>query len=272
MVSYREEIIQVGERKVRLLRGGAGPSLFYLHDSFSSSWLPLHECLAANFEVFVPTHPGFSGSESELDDFEHMEDIIFHYLDLCAALRLERVTLVGASFGGWIAAEWAVRYGRMLQSLVLIDALGLRLSKAPAADILSLNPAALRQAAFADPTSLPALETIPNIPKAEAIESTILARRALARFAWQFPDNPKLRRYLNRIGLPTLILWGAKDAIVPSDHGRAYQEGIQRSELVLLDNVAHLPHVEAPEACARIMADFLRRTVPEPKLSQNTMA
>jgi pimeloyl-ACP methyl ester carboxylesterase len=261
MAIYREETVNLGSRKLRLLRGGTGPFLLYLHDSFSSSWLPLHECLAGDFEVFVPTHPGFSGSENDLDEFEQMEDLLFHYLDLCAALGLERVALVGASFGGWIAAEWAVRYGHMLQSLVLIDALGLRLNETPAADILSLDPVALRHAAFGEPASLLALETIPNMPKAEAIENTILARRSLARFAWQFPDNPKLQRYLSRIALPTLILWGVKDAIVPPEHGRAYQEGIRRSELVLLDKLAHLPHVEAPETCARVVADFLRRTI-----------
>jgi pimeloyl-ACP methyl ester carboxylesterase len=272
MASYRDEMIKVGTRSVRLLRGGTGPSLLYLHDSFSSSWLPLHEQLAANFEVFVPTHPGFAGSENELAGFEHMEDIVFHYLDMCAALGLDHPVLIGPSFGGWLAAEWAVRYGYMLQSLVLIDALGLRLSEAPSADILGLDPAALRQAAFADATSLLALETIPNMPKAEAIESTILARRALARFAWQYPDNPGLRRYLKRVRLPTLILWGAKDAIVRPEHGRAYQEGIGNSELIVLDHVAHLPHVEAPETCARVIGDFLRRTVARPKVSGNITA
>ena len=145
-----------------------------------------------------------------------------------------------------------------MKSLVLIDALGLRLTDAPAADILSLDPGAMRQAMFGDPASALALETIPNTPKAEAMESTILARRALARFAWQFPDNPRLRRYLHRIQLPTLILWGEHDGIVTSAHGKAYHEGIAKSEFVMVPKIGHLPHIEAPETCVDIMVNFLR--------------
>jgi pimeloyl-ACP methyl ester carboxylesterase len=240
-----------------LFRGGAGPRLLFLHDSFCPSWLPLHEQLAAHFEVLVPVHPGFSGSEDAFDEFEEMEDLVFHYLDLCATLGIDRPALAGASFGGWIAAEWAVRYGDMLQSLILIDALGLRLTDAPAADIFSLDPVAMRQAMFGDPTSLLALETIPNTPKAESIESTILARRALARFAWQFPDNCRLRRYLRRIRLPTLVLWGERDGIVSTAHGKAYHESIGQSEFLTLAKLGHLPHLEAPERCARVIAEFL---------------
>ena len=73
-----------------------------------------------------------------------MEDVVFHYVDLCETLRLDQPVVAGASFGGWIAAEWAMRYSRTLSGLVLIDPLGLRVPEAPAADILSLDPAASR--------------------------------------------------------------------------------------------------------------------------------
>ena len=258
IMTCKEETVKVRARNVRLYRGGAGPSLLFLHDSFCPSWLPLHEQLAAHFEVLVPIHPGFSGSEDDFDQFEEMDDLLFHYLDLCDALRLDCPSLAGASFGGWIAAEWAIRYGHSLKTLVLIDALGLRLTDAPAADILGLDPGAMRQAMFGDPAAALALETIPNTPKAEALESTILARRALARFAWQFPDNPRLRRYLQRIQLPTLILWGERDSIVTSAHGKAYHEGIAKSEFVIVPKMGHLPHIEAPETCADLMVNFLR--------------
>ena len=258
MMTCKEETITVSGQNVRLFRGGAGPSLLFLHDSFCPSWLPLHEELAAHFEVLVPIHPGFSGSEADFDQFEEMDDLLFHYLDLCDALRLDRPSLAGASFGGWIAAEWAIRYGHSLKTLVLIDALGLRLTDAPAADILGLDPGAMRQAMFGDPAAALALETIPNTLKAEAMESTILARRALARFAWQFPDNPRLRRHLHRIQLPTLILWGERDGIVTSAHGKAYHEGIAKSKFVTVAKSGHLPHVEAPKVCAGIMVNFLR--------------
>jgi pimeloyl-ACP methyl ester carboxylesterase len=260
MTTYKEETVTVRGRKVRLFRGGEGPPLLFLHDSFSPSWLPIHEKLAADFEVLVPIHPGFAGSEESFDELEEMEDLVFHYLDLCAALGLRRPLLAGASFGGWISAEWALRYSDSLSKLILIDALGLRVEGAPAADILSLDPAAMRQAIFGNPTAAVAMEIIPDAPKADDIVGTILARRALARFAWQFPDNPRLLRYLYRIAAPTLIVWGERDGFVSTAHGEAYHEGIGGSELKMIPNAGHLPHLEAPEACADVMSSFLIKT------------
>ena len=242
------------------MRGGAGPQLLFLHDSFCPSWLPIHDQLAAELEVLVPIHPGFARSDESFDEFEEMEDLVFHYLDLCTALGLHRPLLAGASFGGWIAAEWALRYSDSLSKLILIDALGLRIESAPAADILSLDPAAMRQAIFGNPTAAVAMEIIPDTPKADDIVGTILARRALARFAWQFPDNPRLRRYLNRVRVPTQIVWGERDGFVSAAHGQAYHEGIGGSEFKTISNTGHLPHIEAPESCAEVISSFLIKT------------
>lgn len=259
MTRCKEDTIKVRGRKTRLYRGGDGPPLVFLHDAFCPSWMALHDKLAAAFEVFVPVHPGFAGSEDSFDQFETLEDLVFHYLELCEVLGLQRPALAGASFGGWIAAEWAVRYSDRLQSLTLIDSLGVRLPTAPAADVLSLDGAALRQTIFFDPHSPLALEMLPDTPKTDAITGTILGRRTLARFAWQFPDNPRLLRYLYRVRLPALILWGERDTYVPLAHGKALHDGIMNAEFAAIPNVGHLPHLEAPEACANVMLAFLRK-------------
>jgi len=80
----------------------------------------------------------------------------------------------------------------------------------------------------------------------------------LARFAWQFPDNPKLRRYLDRVKVPAMILWGERDGVVPVAHGSAYHQGIANSKWVTLPSTGHLPHIEASAACADRMLEFLR--------------
>ena len=259
MTTHKEETIKVRGRKVRLLRGGDGPPLLFLHDTFCPSWLPIQQILAEHYEVFVPLHPGCAGSEDGFDQFEEMEDVVFHYLDLRATLRLDHPVVVGASFGGWIAAEWAMRYSKTLRALILIDALGLRVAGAPTPDILSLDAGASRQAIFADPSSLLASEVIPDAPKPEEVVGVLLARQTLARFAWQFPDNPKLLRYLYRIAAPTLIVWGERDAFVSTAHGQAYHQGIAGSELVIVPNSGHLPHVESTEICAQTILKFLNK-------------
>jgi pimeloyl-ACP methyl ester carboxylesterase len=257
MTTYKEETVKVRGRNTRLYRGGEGSPLLFLHDPFCPSWLPVHEKLAAQHEVLVPIHPGFAGSEDHFEEFEEMEDLIFHYLDFCEVCGLDRPVLAGASFGGWIAAEWAMRHSNTLRALILIDALGLRVREAPAPDILSLDPTASRQAIFADPSSALALEVIPETPKPEEVVSVLLARQTLARFGWQFPDNPRLLRYLYRITAPTLILWGERDGFVSIAHGQAYHEGISGSEFKTIPNAGHLPHVESPDVCSKVMIDFL---------------
>jgi pimeloyl-ACP methyl ester carboxylesterase len=260
MSTYKEDRIIVRGRNVKLLRGGEGAPLIFLHDAFCPAWLPLHDRLASECEVFVPIHPGFAGSEDYFEQFETMEDLVIHYLDLSEALQLEGPALAGASFGGWIAAEWAIRYNERLRALVLIDALGLRLPTAPVADVLSLDGPALRRTLFAEPNSLLALQTLPDTPQVDSIVSTILGRRALARFAWQFPDDPRLLRYLYRARLPSLILWGERDQCVPIAHGKAFHDGIVDSEFAAIAGAGHLPHLETPEECAQIVLDFLRRS------------
>ena len=244
---------------MKLFRGGEGAPLLFLPDAFCPAWLPLHERLASEYEVFMPIHPGFAGSEDGFEQFETMEDLVIHYLDFCEALQVDRPALAGASFGGWIAVEWAIRYSDRLRCLVLIDALGLRLPEAPVADVLSLDGPALRRTLFAEPNSLLALEAIPDTPKVDAIVGTILGRRALARFAWQFPDDPRLLRYLYRARLPALILWGEHDHCVLLAHGKAFHDGIANSEFATIAAAGHLPHLEAAEECARLILRFLRK-------------
>jgi pimeloyl-ACP methyl ester carboxylesterase len=147
-MSYREETVTVRDRHIRLLRAGIGQPLFYLHDTFSYTWTHVHDALAAHYEVLFPMHPGCAGS-TDLDDIDGMDDLVFYSLDVCATLGLERPILLGPSLGGWLAAEWVVRYPEMLRALILVDAFGLRVPEAPATDLLRLDAAQMRQVLFA---------------------------------------------------------------------------------------------------------------------------
>lgn len=257
-MSYRDETLTVRDRRIRLLRGGTGQSLLYLHDTFSYTWTPVHDRLAEHYDVVFPIHPGCAGSTG-FDDIESMDDLVFHYLDVCATLGLTRPILLGTSLGGWLAAEWAVRYPEMLGALILVDAFGLRVPEAPAADLLRLDPAQMRAVLFADPATAMAQELVPDTPTSMALEATLQARQVLARFAWQFPDNPKLSRYLYRVKTPTLIVWGAQDGVVSTDHAQTYLRGIAGAELVVLAHCGHLPQAEQPEALVQAVLAYLAR-------------
>jgi pimeloyl-ACP methyl ester carboxylesterase len=255
---YRDDMISVRGRQVRLLRGGSGRPLLYLHDPWSYTWQPVHDYLAARHDVVFPIHPGFEGAGG-LEEMDRMEDMVFHYLDLLEVLRLEQPILLGVSLGGWLAAEFAIRHTGMLRALILVDAMGLRVSAAPTTDLFQLTPGQARAALFADPSLALAQTLVPDTPPREALTAMLKARQAFARFAWQFPNNPKLTSYLYRVKAPTLIIWGERDGVLPVSHGQAYQAEIAAAELALLPACAHLPHLERPDALAATVLDYLQR-------------
>jgi pimeloyl-ACP methyl ester carboxylesterase len=257
-MSCRAETLTIHQRQVRVWRSGTGQPLLYLHDTFHYTWTPVHDRLAEHYDVIFPVHPGCAGSTG-LEEMENMEDLVLHYLDVCAALHLTHPVLLGVSLGGWLAAEWAMRYAETLRGLILVDALGLRVPEAPATDLLRLAPAQMRAALFAAPEAVVAHELVPDTPAPEALPAILQARQTLARFAWQFPDNPRLARYLYRVKTPTLIVWGAQDGVVSTTHAQAYQQGIAGAELTVLPQCGHLPQVEQSEAFVSTVLDYLAR-------------
>jgi pimeloyl-ACP methyl ester carboxylesterase len=253
-----DDTISVRGREIRLLRGGDGQPLLFLHDPWTYRWLPIHDRLAAQYNVVLPIHPGFAGSTG-FEELDRMEDLVFHYLDLLEVLGLEQPILMGASLGGWLATEFAVRYAGMLQALILVDALGLRVPGASTTDVFQLAVGQVRAALFADATAPLAHELVPETPPQESIEAMLKARQVFARFAWQFPDNPKLASDLHRVKCPTLIVWGDRDGVVPVSHGQVYQTEIVDAALTVLPACGHLPHVEQPEAVANTVLSYLER-------------
>jgi pimeloyl-ACP methyl ester carboxylesterase len=240
---------------------GSGPPLLFLHG--------LHgldadaECfalLAEHFRVLLPVHPGFGLSPRE-PWCNTVHDLAYLYLDLLAALDLREVHLVGSSFGGWVAAEMAVRSEDRLADLVLIDPLGIKVNDRwtrDITDIFATHPQELVRLAFHVPPVAPPQSYV------ELSDDELLAElrnaEASAVYGWEpFMHDPKLRRLLGRITVPTLLVWGASDGIVKLDYGRAYQEAIPNAELVVIDAAAHYPHVEQPHVLVKHLDEFFAR-------------
>lgn len=254
--------IEVGGRRVQIVRAGAGEPLLYLHGvGFDFPWLPFHDRLARRFEVAVPVHPGFGDSEGG-ETLDGVEDLVFHELDVLGVLGWERIHLVGASLGGWVAAELAVRHPGRVRRLVLIDAAGLHVEEAPAADLFALKPRQLAPLLFHDlshPVAQAILGFNPNDPSARDLAlERYKAMTALARVGWNpYLHDPKLRGRLGRITAPTLVLWGASDRVIPPAHGEVYRDLIPGARLEVLPDCGHIPALEQPEPAAQRIVRFL---------------
>jgi pimeloyl-ACP methyl ester carboxylesterase len=193
----------------------------------------------------VPTHPGFAGTVIP-EHFDALEDLVYLYLDLCDALDLHEVILLGCAMGGWVAAEMAVRNTSRLARLILVDAVGIKPGDRDTrdiADIFGAPTTEVMQRVFHDPTRAPQ-----PLSMTEA-EVAVLAgdRIAHAVYTWEpYMHNPKLPQRLHRITVPTLLLWGASDGVVSVAYGEAYQQMIPGATLAVIPEAGHVPHIEQP--------------------------
>jgi pimeloyl-ACP methyl ester carboxylesterase len=228
-----------------LLHGGDGPQ----------DRLPFFKRLTERFDVTAPIHPGFAGSTIP-EHFDSIEDLVYLYLDLLDVLDLRDIVLVGFSMGGWAAAEIAVRNTSRLSKLVLVDAVGVKPGDREArdiADIFGMSGPGVAQLMFHDPSRA-------SNPATMADEQvTVLAadRIAHAMYTWDpYMHNPKLRYRLHRIDVPTLLIWGASDRVVPVAYAEAYRALIPSARLVVIPKAGHLPHVEQPDLLLEHILSF----------------
>jgi len=226
-----------------MMREGRGEPLLFLHGgNGASEWRPFMADLAQTFDLIVPEHPGFGGSDTP-EWLDNMGDLAYFYLGLIEALGLARLHLVGTSLGGWLAAEIAVRRSPALASLVLAAPAGIHLDGVAKGDIFMWSAEQSARNLFHDPEWTKQALTR---PLTEADETLAMKNRAtLAKLAWQ-PRlyNPHLAKWLHRIDVPTLILWGDDDKVIPPPYGPAFAALIPQSRLELIRNCGHLAHLE----------------------------
>jgi pimeloyl-ACP methyl ester carboxylesterase len=247
--------IVVRDTPVDLLREGSDPALLFLHGAGGGGrWLTFQQRLAERFDVLSPSHPGHGGSPAA-EWIEHISDLAFHYLDLLDTLGLTRVHLAGASFGGWIAAEMATLASHRLDSLVLIDPVGIKVEGWIYPFLFGMELPDLVATVFHDPMAALALA-----PPDMSIDTLALLYRqntALARVAWNpYLYNPRLRRRLTRITTPTLLAWGAHDKLAPLVCAEAWRKEIPGATLRVFEGSGHVPHLEEPDAVAAAVTEF----------------
>ena len=255
------QLIEVDGRRTQLLRGGTGAHLIYLHSAIGETmWLPFHQGLSREFDVIAPAHPGFAMSENgEIDD---IEDVVFHYIDFFDELGLEKCHLVGASLGGWIASEIAVRHPQRLEGLVLVNSAGLHLDEGPPIEMSALDADAafLRSLLISDHDSFVG-ELL--FPAAHGDESLDAISRPSFESTWnRHLHSPRLRTRLRRIKAPTLILWGDDDRLYPQRYAQVFKEEIPKSVLHVIERCGHLPMFEQESRFVTAVTKFLKSFDP----------
>ena len=243
---------------VRYRRSGSGPPLLFLHGSSGvPGWTPWMAQLAERFELIVPDHPGFGSSDTPAW-FDNIHDLAYYYLDFMKALGLRDVHLVGHSLGGWIAAEVAIRCASNLRTLTLVSAAGLRIPGVERVDVFLLAPEDVPHELYFDRKFADAaLER----PKTDAqVDLDLKNSYSFARVAWQ-PRlyDPHLEKWLHRIDIPTLLVWGDADKLVPPQYAAEYKRFIPQASVEIIERCGHIPQVEQTTAFLRAVTTFIER-------------
>jgi pimeloyl-ACP methyl ester carboxylesterase len=254
-----EQMLELRGTRVRVLRGGSGAPLIFLHGASGHvGWLPFLDTLSRRFDVIAPEHPGF-GASDDPKWLDRPADLAYFYLDLIEHLNLDDVHLVGTSLGGWIAAELAVRNTSWLASLTLVCAVGVTPKGGAMEDMFRMSAEENARRFYFDPERvrrrLEALATAD--PRA-------LVRNRSTVVRLSYPDfvNPELGKWLHRIDVPTLLVWGADDMIVPVEHGRTAHAAMPESRLEVFERAGHFPFHSHPQRFLTVLREFLATTEP----------
>jgi len=248
------EQVQVGATELHLLKGGSGPACLFLHGvEGDEGWLSFHDALCHGFSVYAPSHPGYGRTPApEWITSVHHQAIFYNWFLQTEALG--DVTLVGVGLGGWIATEMAVMCTSRLRRLVLVNPAGLRPKRGEIADIFVMPWRKVIESGFADFHSAPEYERlygggIPEYGGMREAGRTMTMRMCFRPYMY----DSSLEGMLGKIDLPTLIVRGDHDTIVPAECAERYAQSIPRAELRILRDCGHFAHLDQPDALAEVI-------------------
>lgn len=257
--TWQEDMIPVAGLKVQVWHGGQGTPLLLLHGAGGHpGWLHIHEALAQHFHVYAPSHPGFGASERP-DWMDRVHDLAYFYRWFLETLHLGALPVIGFSMGGWLAAEMAAMYPASIRRLVLVGAAGMKPTQGEIADIFLASPEQVLQWQFYDPKQAPEYAQLyGSEPTLEQRQQAAWNREMAALLTWKpYMYNPKLPILLAQVNIPTLIVWGRQDAIVPVECGTLYQQAIAGATLTVIEQCGHSPQIEKPQAFLEAVLPFL---------------
>lgn len=243
MAQYESKRLAVAGCEIEMLKGGSGPAMVFLHGAGGAHvWAPYMDKLAETHTLYVPSHPGWGRSDTP-DWLDGVGDLAYFYLEFLDAIGEDKVHLVGNSLGGWLALEVAVRSTQHIESLTLVSAAGIHVAGVPKGDIFLWDDDERVYNTYFDRKLAEA--RLNTEMSSEDMDIALKNHFSTAKMAWH-PRfyNHELQKWLHRIKVPTMILWGDSDKIFPPQYGEEMQKMIPGSTLKIISECGHLPHQE----------------------------
>jgi len=255
-VNWTDSTIEAAGTKVHVSRAGRGRPLLVLHhETGTLDRLPFYDALAAQYDVLVPHHPGYSRSPRP-DWMRSVRDIAVVYRGLLSELKIAGPALVGLGFGGWIAAEMASMAPADLSHLVLVGAMGI---KPPQGDILDLAVTGYMDYARAGFHDQKAFDRVyGEEPPTDQLEMWDICREMSFRIAWKpYMYSQTLPHLLGSVRVPALVVWGDDDRVVPQSVAGVYAKALPNARLETVKACGHCVDMEQPESLAKLVTTFI---------------
>jgi pimeloyl-ACP methyl ester carboxylesterase len=244
---FTDKYVEADGFRIRYCEAGQGTPLVYLHGAGGMRVSRAHDQLAQHYRVIAFEMPGF-GQSPENTRTATMPDLATTMTRAVDALGLDRFNLMGTSFGGKAALWLAAQSPERVRGLVLEA------------------PAAIRPAGARPPTGTPEEmarrlyahpERMPPMPPADP---AIQAKQQALTSRLRGPDrDTELEALMRQLDIPTLVLFGTLDHVIPPEMGRHYKELMPNCHLVLVYDAGHAIGAERPEAFTEVVTDFLDR-------------
>ena len=243
MAKHKAETLKINDCNIQSLRGGSGETMLFLHGAGGiNGWTPYLDALSDRFNLIAPSHPGYGNSDNP-DWLDNMADLAYFYLDFFEQQKLNQIHLIGHSLGGWLASEIAVRNAERIKTLTLVASAGLRVIGEPMGDIFMWSKEERAHNLFYD--SKLAEQRLSENLSLEEEDMQLRNFFTTGKLSWNRRfHNPHLDKWLHRIKIPTMIIWGDSDKIFPPAYGEAYKNAIPGSQLLVIPNCGHVPHQE----------------------------
>jgi pimeloyl-ACP methyl ester carboxylesterase len=282
----RETRVVHGHTRAYLVAGlpvGTAPVLWLIHgigDS-SATWQDVIPLLEDRYTIIAPDLLGHGHSDKPRADYS-VAGFANGMRDLMVLLGVERATIVGHSLGGGVACQFAYQYPERVERLVLVAAGGLGAEVNPVLRLLALPGAAaaigascnplfrrpvltasrvLAAGGLLDPSDVDEVATIWQGLRDRSTRSAFLRTLRTSVDVRGQALTSRDRLYLTE-NIPTLVIWGKRDPVLPVRHARAAAEALPGATVRVVNRAGHMPHRSNPRAFSAVLADFVAGTTP----------
>lgn len=259
----KEQFVNVDSNKIRYLESGESDDIIVLVHGLGASaerWEFVIPEFSKHYKVIVPDLIGFGHSDKPLVDYttDFFSDFLGNFLQ---KLRIKKTHIIGSSLGGQITAEFASKNQDLIKNLVLVSPSGIMKHSTPALD------------AYVMAALYPNLEGAKNAFEMMAGSTREISQKVIKDFVKRMKlPNAKMAfmstllglknadlitKSLKKITVPTLIIWGEDDPVIPVKYADEFVSSMQDCRFYMMDNCGHTPYVDDPTRFSQLVLDFL---------------